>query len=322
MKLTVLAGPANRPLAEGIARKLELPLGRVALERFPDGEAHVVVDASVRGHDVYLVQPTGPPVDERIMELLLLADACGRAGAARVTAVVPYYGYARQDRRKSGREPISARLVADLIRTSGIARVVAVDVHTAALEGFFGIPLEVLSATRLLADAVRSRLPRRAVVVAPDLGAVKLAERFAKLLDLPVAVVPKVRLSGSEVRAQGVLGDVRDLAPMIVDDMISTGGTIEAAIRALAAAGACAAEVTVVATHALLVGPAAERLEAAGVRRLIATNSVAAPSKLRLTVETVDLAPLLAEAIRRLHGDESLSDLIRTVDIEQGGDHG
>jgi len=176
MSLTLFAGSANFSLAEAIAEKLGLRLGSVLVQHFPDGELHIEIQETVRGHDVYLVQSTSPPVAPHLLELLLLADACHRAGATRLTAVMPYFGYARQDRRASGREPVGARLIADLLQASGLQRVIAVDLHTTSLEGFFPIPVEHLSAVSLLAEAVRPRVPARAVIVTPDLGAVKLAE--------------------------------------------------------------------------------------------------------------------------------------------------
>lgn len=309
MNLTVLGGPANQPLAEAVAGRLSCGLGRCLFERFPDSELHVEVQDSVRGHDVYLIQPTSPPVDAQLMALLLMADACRRAGAARLTAIVPYFGYARQDRRASGREPVSARLVADLIKASGVQRVVGVDLHTASLEGFFGVPLEHLTAVPLLADAVRDRLPAEIVVVSPDLGAVKLAERYAQRLNAPVAIVHKLRISAEEVRVHGVVGEVRGRTPVVVDDMISTGGTIEAAVRALLAAD-CASAVFVVASHALLVGTATERLRSLPVQQVVTTDSVVAPAAVPVPLHTASLAPLLAEAIARLHRDESLSELL------------
>jgi ribose-phosphate pyrophosphokinase len=306
---TLFAGPANLPLADAIAREIGVPLGDCSFRRHPDGELHVEVEESVRGRDVYLIQPTSPPVDEHLLALLLLADACRRAGAARVTAVVPYFGYARQDRRASGREPVTARLVADLIRTSGIERLVAVDLHTTALEGFFSIPVEHISAVPILTDAVRVALPARPVIVSPDLGAVKLAESYAKALRAPVAFIHKTRAGGEEVTAERVIGEVRGRAPVIVDDMISTGATVEAAMRALAAAGALG-ETVVAATHGLLVGRAVERLGGNGVERFLVTNSVLQRPGVPLPRVVVDLAPLLAEAIRRLHTGASMSDLI------------
>ena len=309
MQMTLFTGQANQPLAEAIAGRLGCDLGRCLVERFPDSELHVELQTSVRGHDVYLIQPTSPPADEHLMEILQLADACRRAGAARVTAIVPYFAYARQDRRASGRESVSARLMADLIKAGGIQRVVAVDLHTASLEGFFGVPLEHLTAVPLLADAIRPWLPDNPVVVSPDLGAVKLAERYAHHLDAPVAVVHKLRISAEEVRVRGVVGAVRGRTPVVVDDMISTGGTIAAAVQALVAAGA-SSDVLVVASHALLVGKAVEHLRALPVRQLVATDSVPRPANLPLPLHSASLAPLLAEAIARLHRDESLAELL------------
>ena len=309
MNLTLISGSANPALAESVAATLGLKPARRVLERFPDGELHVEVQEDLRGQDVYLLQPTGPPVDAHLLELLLLADAGRRAGAVRLTAVVPYFGYARQDRRARGGEPVGGRVVADLIAASGLDRVVAVDLHTAALEGFFAVPLEHLSAVPLLVEAVRPAVAENAVIVAPDLGAVKLAERYARALDRPVATVHKVRLSGEEVRVRGLVGEVRGRAPLVVDDMISTGGTITAAVTTLLAAG-CVPEVTVVASHALLVGPAVERLGAQPIRRLIVTDSVAVPRDLPLRLEVTGLGPLLAEAIDALHHERPLGRLL------------
>jgi ribose-phosphate pyrophosphokinase len=302
MKLHLFSGTANVPLAAAVAGGLELRLGNRLLEHFPDGEVQIQIRDDVRGDDVYLLQPTGPPVGEHLLELLLLADACRRAGAEHTTAVVPYFGYARQDRREHGGEPLSARLVAQLIEAAGVVRVVAVDLHTPSIEGCFAIPLEHLSAVDLLAETIRPRLGHDAVIVSPDLGAVKLAERYAALLGLPVAIVHKTRLSGTEVSVRGLVGEVRGRTPIVIDDMISTGGTIAAAIGALLDAGAVP-DVTVVVSHALLVGPAAERLARLPIRRLVATDSVSLGAPAPLTLERVSLAPLLADAIRRLHGN-------------------
>jgi ribose-phosphate pyrophosphokinase len=309
MNLTLFSGPANHALTETVAAKLGVRVGECVLERFPDGEVHVEVRESVRGHDVYVIQPTGPPVDASLLELLLVADACRRAGATHLTAVVPYFGYARQDRRARGREPVGARLIADLIGASGVERLVAIDLHSAALEGFFPIPLEHLSAVPLLVETVRPFLPENAVIVAPDLGAVKLAERYAGLLDRPVAIVHKIRLTGEEVSVRRLLGEVRGRAPLIVDDMISTGGTIDAAIKALLAAG-CAGEIMVAASHALLVGPAIQRLHALPVKRFVVTDSLAVPPVRGIPLHIAGLGPLLADAIARLHDNQSLADLI------------
>jgi ribose-phosphate pyrophosphokinase len=307
MTLTIVAGSANLPLAEGISAKLGIRLCSRVVRRFADGELHVEIEQSVRGHDVYVVQPTSRPVDEHVMELLFLADACRRAGAARLPAVVPYFGYARQDRRATGREAVGAGVVAGLIEAAGFARVVAVDLHAPEIEGFFRVPVEHLSATKLLADAVQPTADT--VIVAPDLGAVKLAERYQAFLHVPVVVLHKARVSGSEVSLRSIIGDVRDRAPLIVDDMISTAATIEAAVRGLLEAG-CKPEVSIVATHGLFVGPAVARLEALPIRQLIGTNSVEPTPEGPRSLHVVDLAPLIADTIARLHRDQSLEDLL------------
>jgi len=284
-------------------------MGRCALQRYPDTELNVEVHESVRGRDVYIIQPTSPPVDQHLMELLFLADACRRAGAARVTGVVPYLGYARQDRRARGREALGARLVADFVRSSGIERIVAVDLPTASLEGFFGIPLERISAVPLLAQVVLPLLSADSVILAPDLGAVKLAERYSQLLHVPIAVVHKVRITSEEVQVRGIVSDVRGRCAVVIDDMIATGGTIEAAVNAFIAQGG-ALNIVVVATHGLLVGPADKRIRSLPLKGCFVTDSVEIAKNLSSQIEIVRLAPLLAEVIRRLHDDRSMSDLI------------
>jgi ribose-phosphate pyrophosphokinase len=309
LKLSLLGGPAHPLLAKAMADHLGIALAPCELQRFPDGEMHVQVEASVRGHDVYIVQPTNAPVEEHLFGLLLMADACRRAGAARLTAVVPYFGYARQDRRASGREPVGARLAADLMRTGGLQRLVAVDLHSSSLEGVFGVPLEHLTAVPMLAAAARSLIEAHSVVVAPDLGAAKLADRYGQLLGLPVAVVHKVRLSGEDVTVRAVTGRVEGRRPVIVDDMISTAGTVEAALKAVLAEGA-RPEPLVLATHGLFVGPASRRLPCLGARRIVTTDSVPARPQAGAPVDVVGLGSLLGTAIGRLHHDESLADLL------------
>ncbi|HEX8702788.1 MAG TPA: ribose-phosphate pyrophosphokinase [Myxococcaceae bacterium] len=299
MRAVLLSGSAHPTLGGAIANVLGLQPGQCVVAHFPDGEHHVEVFEDVRGCDVYLVQPLGPPVDAHLMELLLLVDACRRRGAARVTAVVPYLAYARHDRRETGREPLGARLVADLIRTAGVDRLVTLDLHSPAVEGCFNIPVEHLSAMPLLAEHLRQTASPNSVVVSPDLGAVKRAERYAAILKLPVAVVHKRRMSGSEVKAHNITGEVKGCAPILVDDMISTAGTIQAAVQTLLDAG-CTPEVTVVAAHSLLVGSAIERLQSIPLRRLITTDSVPRPDRLPLPMEVVSIAPLVAHAIQSL----------------------
>lgn len=309
MEPVILAGSGHIPLADSIAERLGIGVCRSVLDRFPDSELHAEVDQTVRGSDVFLVQPTGPPIDGHLMELLFLADACRRAGAARLTGIVPYFGYARQDRRAKGREAVGGRLIADMLTLAGLERIVAVDLHTASLEGFFSVPLEHLSAVSLLANAIDELVAGETVIVAPDLGAVKLAERYGELLRCPIAIIYKTRLSGSEVQVRGIVGEVTGRAPVIVDDMISTAGTIEAAVAALIAAG-CLREITVVATHALLVGPAITRLSGLPLKRLVVTDSLPPPDHGSLPLQVVSLAPMLAETVTRLHVGESMSGLL------------
>ncbi len=309
MNLVVVAGSGHPALADAVAERLGTRVCRSVLNRFPDTELHAEIGGTVRDCDVYLVQPTGPSVDVHLMELLFLADACRRAGAGRLTGIIPYFGYARQDRRAKGREAVGGRLVADLLKTAGLDRILAVDPHTASLEGFFDVPLEHLSAVPLLANALADLPGDDGVIVAPDLGAVKLAERYAELLRRPIAIAHKIRLSGEEVTVRGVVGEVAGRTPIIIDDMISTGGTIAAAAAALIAGG-CKPEITVAATHALLVGPAIARLAALPIRRIVVTDSLPIPARGPLPLEVVRLAPMLAEAASRLNVGESMADLI------------
>ena len=305
MTLKILSGSANGTLAENVAGKLGAQVVRRILDRFPDGELHIELQESVRGDDVFIVQPTCPPVDEHLFELLLMADACRRNGAASLTAVVPYFGYARQDRRSRGREPLSARLIADLISASGLQRVMAVDIHSRAVESAFAVPFEHLSAVPLLAEVVRPSLNGNTVIVSPDLGAVKLAEHYAGLLDLPMAIIHKTRISGEQVKVQRIVGDVCDKEVLVIDDMISTGGTIQKAITALLEAGCSPTGIKVSATHALLVGAAAERLGKLPIEKIYISDSVPTPEQFPLTLQVSSLALLLAETIQRIHGKES-----------------
>jgi ribose-phosphate pyrophosphokinase len=309
VKLTLLTGSANPELAEAVALHLGTRLGVASLQRFPDGELHVAVRDSLRGEDVYLVQPTAPPFERHLLELLLLADTCRRAGARQLTAVIPYFGYARQDRRAGGREPVGARLIADILVAAGIERVVALDLHSPTLEGFFSVPLEHLTAVPVLARAVDDGADSRVVVARPGRGAPRRPLRSRTRA--PVALIHKTRITGEQVEVRGITGQVAGYAPIIVDDMISTGATVAAAVAALRDAG-CRPDFTVVATHGLLVGDALARLVQSGVRQLIVTDSVVAPpsATTAMPIRVVTIAPLIAEAIRRLHEDGSLADLL------------
>ena len=308
MTLRVVSGTANPLLAAAVVNVLQIEQASCEMVRFPDGELRPVV-GRMRGDDVYVVQPTGPPVSEHLTELLLLLDACRRAGAERITGVVPYFGYARQDRRGRPGEAVGARVVADVLAAAGAQRLIVVDPHTVALEAMCAVPVEMLTAVPVLADALASELPAHAVVVAPDLGAVKLAERFAATLRLPVAVVRKTRLSGVDVQAEELVGDVEDRLAIIVDDMISTGATIEAAVRVLLAHGARPG-IVVAATHGLLVGSAPDCLESLPLSRVVTTDTVVRHDRSAVPIDVRSVAPLLADAIHRLHHNEPLDDLL------------
>lgn len=307
---TLLAGSASRTLAASVDRELGHRFAVSTIERFPDGEVFVCLDEPVRGKEVILLAATAPPVNDHLVELLALADACRRADASRIVAVVPYFGYARADRRDGRRTPIMASLVAELVERAGVDHVVTVDVHTPAVEGFFRIPVDNLTAVPVLASALRSRIATNAVIVAPDLGAVRLANRYATKLDLPVAVCHKRRLGGSEVTVNRITGDVAGRPCIIIDDMISTGGTIVESVRALNEAGALP-DHTVAATHAVLVPGALEKMETAGVRRLLVTDSIEAhgDAASSLSPEVVTIASLIATAIRRVLDGGSLREL-------------
>lgn len=294
----LVSGSAHPDLARAVASWAGVELAPTAVERFPDGEIHVELLTDVRGRAAYVVQPTLAPVGEHVLELVLIADALRRAGALRVGAVLPYSGYARQERRVRAGEPLGARVVADLLERGRFARFFAVELHAPAVEGFFETPLEHLSAVPLLADVARKRIGRDAVVVSPDLGGAKLAREYARRLGLPVAVVHKTRRSGREVAVHEVVGEVAGKTPLVVDDMIATGGTIAAAAEALRARGA-RDPITVVATHALLAGSAVGVLEGARIAALVATDTVPARAGGAFAREVVSVAPLLANAIRR-----------------------
>ena len=305
--LTIVAGSASARLGAAICAELGVEPLPHETRRFPDSELQVELAQSVRGHDVFVIQSTSPPVDEHLIELLMLADACRRGGAIRRTCVIPYFGYARQDRR-AGRRSLGARVTADVIGSAGFDRLVLIDAHTPAIEGFFSMPIEHLTAVPLLAGSVAPFLSEYPVVVAPDLGAVKLARQYARLLRVPMAVVHKTRLDGEAVESTAVMGNVAGRSPLIIDDMLSTGGTINAAVAVLRTAGAID-PMTVAVSHALLVGRARETLPKLGLAHMIASDSVEFDEPVGLPFTTVSLAPLIASTIGHLHRDESLPEM-------------
>lgn len=297
-RIVLFSGRSHPELAAGVAAELGVEPGKCILETFPDHELRVEILEAVEGRQVFILQPTGPPASEHFMELALMADACRRAGALRVIAVVPYFGYARQDRRTRPGEPVGARLMAELME-SRVDRIVTVDLHTPSVEGFFRIPVEHLSAIPLLADALRPALSDSSVLVAPDLGAVKMARRYAEFLGLPIACVHKSRLSGSEVRVREVAGEVAGRSPILVDDMITTGGTLKSAMEALLEKG-CLPRFTIAATHGLLVGNAAHQLASFPLSTVFLTDSLPGAGFGSLPVSLVGLKKTLAQAVSAL----------------------
>lgn len=307
-QVKLFCGNANRPLAEAVARALGISLGKATVERFPDGEVQVRLLESIRGDDVYLLQSTAPPVNDHLMELLVLADAARRSSAGRINAVIPYFGYARQDKQTQGREPITARLVAGLLEHVGIHRVITVDLHAPQIQVFFYQPVDELSAVRLFAEYLeRQNLTENAVVVSPDSGRAEQARRLSERLNLPLAILAKRRTGPRETQVSYVIGDVAGKRPLIIDDIISTGGTIRRGVEALLAAGA-APEVIVMASHAVLVGNARENLAHPAIREVVFTDTIALNPALGYTI--LPTAPLLAQAIRRVHTNQSVSVLI------------
>jgi ribose-phosphate pyrophosphokinase len=313
----LFSGTASTSLAAAVAQLLGHLPGRATIERFPDGEVNVHLDEPVRGREVFLVQSTAPPVNEHLVELLALADACRRSSARHITAVVPYFGYARSDKRHGRRAPIGAGMVASVMQAVGIQHVVTVDLHAAQIEGFFHIPVDSLTAVPAMVHVLREKLPAGIVVVSPDEGRFKMATDFARRLGAPVVVLHKERLDGAATSVVKVVGDVRDRPCLIIDDMISTGGTIAEAVAALLREGA-RPEMILAATHGLFVGNARSRLSHPAIRAIYVTDSVAAPVDPWPGLNIVFLAPLLAAAIRRLRSDESIGDLYAQV-IHGGG---
>lgn len=306
-EMIVFGGTANPDLAAAIASALGATPGDCEVERFPDGELTVRIGQSVRDRQVFIVQPTSPPVNDHLMELLAFADACRRAAASRIAVVVPYFGYARADKRVRRREPITAGLVAELMEAAGVTQVLTVDLHTPQIEGFFRIPVDSLSAVPVLANALAEDLPEDAVVVSPDAGRVRLATEYAHRLDRPLVVMHKERTGGATTRVTHIVGEVESRHCIVIDDMISTGGTLVETFHALHDAGAREGHVAV-ATHGLLIGDALDRLIAAGARKVFVTDSVAVPDADEV-VRVISIAPMLADAIRQSAGNGSLESL-------------
>ena len=309
-EIKIFAGNSNRPLAEAICAYVGVPLGRAEVGRFSDGEVQVEITENVRGGDVFVIQSICTPPNDHLMELLLMLDAFKRASARRITAVIPYYGYARQDRKVAPRVPISAKLVADLITTAGAARVLTVDLHAGQIQGFFDVPVDNVYANPVLLEYLRPRLGRGEVtVISPDAGGVERARAFAKRLDANLAIIDKRRTRPNEVAEMQIIGEVDGRAAVIVDDIIDTAGTLCAAAEAVREAGAPI--VLACAAHPVLSGPAISRLAKSNIDELIVTDTIPLrPEGAKLAkLRVLSVAPLIGEAIRRTHEEASISSL-------------
>ena len=308
--LKLIGGSANPGLAQLISDRLQVPITDARLRRFPDGEINVKIEDSMRGHDVFVIQPTCPPVNENLMELFIILDALRRASAGRVTAVVPYYGYARKERKTQPREPISAKLVANFITLAGADRLLLLDLHAEAIEGFFDVPTDHLSPHRIISEYLLTLGLRNLTVVAPDAGGGRRAELVANYLKAPIAFGYKRRTGDDEVEMIAVSGDVKGRDCVVVEDIITTGGTVSKLAQSLRNQGAH--KVLIAATHPVLTGNAIERLKKAQVDEVIVTDSVPIPAdKLGPPLTVLSVAPLLAEAIIRVHENRSVSELFR-----------
>ena len=308
-KLKIFSGNANRELAEKICQFLNVEMGKAKVGAFSDGEIQVEIDESVRGMDTFLIQSTCPPVNQNLMELLIMLDALKRASAARINVVIPYYGYGRQDRKVTPRAPITAKLVADLIETAGASRILAMDLHVGQIQGFFNIPVDHLYALPAQLTYFR-KLNKQVVVVSPDAGGVERAREFAKRLkNASIAIIDKRRERANVSKVMHIVGDVRDKVAILLDDMIDTGGTIVQAAEALVRDGA--SRVYACCTHAVLSGQAPERITASPLHELVMTNTIPLSKEARQVskLKVLDVSPILGEAIRRIHTEASVSSL-------------
>jgi ribose-phosphate pyrophosphokinase len=309
-EIKIFAGNSNPPLAAEISRYLDLPLGNAIVDTFSDGESKVEIKENVRGADVFVLQSTSAPGNNNLMELLLMLDAFKRASAMRITAVMPYYGYARQDRKVVPRVPISAKLVADLITTAGASRMLTMDLHSGQIQGFFDIPVDNVYATPVLLEHLKKRLNQNEVtIVSPDAGGVERARAIATRLDASLAIIDKRRVGPNVVAEMNIIGEVQDRVAILVDDMIDTAGTLTLAAGALKKEGA--KKIIGCCTHAVLSGPAIQRVEESALEELIVTNTIPLSPQAQgcRKIKTLSVAHLIGEAIRRTHEEESISSL-------------
>ena len=307
-KLKIFTGNANPALAKEICDYLGLPLGEAFVGRFNNGEVQIMIDESVRGKDVFIIQPTSYPVNDNLMELMVMADALKRASARHITAVVPYYGYARQDRKTRGREPITAKLVANLMQTSGITRLVTVDLHAGQIQGFFDVPVDQLFGASILAKYINEKNMEDVIVVSPDLGGVTRARDLADRIGAPIAIIEKKRPEPGVAKVMNLIGDVAGKNCIIIDDIVDTAGSLVEGAKALEEFGA--KSVTAAVTHAVLTDPASERIANSNIKELIVTNTIPLPENCNLpNITQLSVAPLLGEAIMRIFHEVSVSNL-------------
>ena len=312
--MKIFCGSAHRQLAQRICDFIGTPLGNATVSTFPDGETFVKIEENVRGRDVFLVQPTCPPTNQNRMELLIMVDAARRASAARITAVIPFFGYARQDRKDQPRVPITAKLVANLLDAAGVDRVLTMDLHAQQVAGFFDIPVDHLFAAPVVIRHLRAMKIENPVVVSPDVGGLKMASAYSQALNASLAIVAKRRKSATEIEALNVIGEVEGHAVIIVDDLTETAGTLCAAAKMLKEHGA--KEIIACTSHAVLTDIAIERLKNSVISELITTNSVPVRTSDSFPITTLCIAELLGEGIKRIHDDESVSSLFRITENE------
>src|SRR5437016_1895857 len=315
-ELKVFTGSANRELAERICKYIGVPLGQATISSFPDGETYVRIEENIRGHDVFIIQPTCPPTNQHLMELLIMVDAARRASADRITAVIPFFGYARQDRKDQPRVPITAKLVASLLAASGVNHVLTMDLHAQQVQGFFDIPVDRLYSLPVLIKYLRLRLTGKTVVVSPDLGGLKMASAYAQALNANLAIVAKERRSATQTEALYLIGEVEDRDVLLVDDLTETAGTLTSAAELLKTRGALGIYAGV--SHAVLADVAISRLQKSKIEELITTNSTPVRSVDGFKTTVLCISELLGEGMKRIHNDESVSSLFN-IDNESNG---
>ena len=308
-EMKVFSGSANRELAQRICEGIGMPLGDATISSFPDGETYVKIEENIRGRDVFIIQPTCPPTNQHLMEMLIMVDAARRASADRITAVIPFFGYARQDRKDQPRVPITAKLVANLLYAAGVSRVLTMDLHAQQVQGFFDIPVDHLYSMPVLLKYLRTRLTRKTVVVSPDVGGLKMASAYSQALGANLAIVAKQRKSATETKALYVIGEVEDCDVLLVDDLTETAGTLTSAATILKERGAL--DIYAGVSHAVLVDAAIPRLQNSQIEELITTNSTPVRTVEGFKTTVLCVSELLGEGMKRIHNDESVSSLFK-----------